>query len=108
MRITNSTWAPNRKTCGGKFDDLIFMKDYGQPNQSFLYVQAKHRQDETKAKKITGANLLNDNKGDFSLIKHFHSFIHGFVMKTKGKRPKPEDKVDCVNSTNVDFDEDDL
>ena len=33
---------------GGKFDDLIFLKDYGQSKQSFLYLQAKHKQDERK------------------------------------------------------------
>ena len=96
---------------GGKFDDLIFLKDYGQPNgqKSFLYLQAKHRLHEKpnkKAKSITLEYLLNDNKGDFSLMKYFHSYRDD-IMKAK-EGPQPTDKVDCVICTNIDFDKDDL
>ena len=96
---------------GGKFDDLIFLKDYGQPNgqKSFLYLQAKHRLHEKpnkKAKSITLEYLLNDNKGDFSLMKYFHSYRDD-IMKAK-EGPQPTDKVDCVICTNIDFDKEDL
>ncbi len=97
----------------GKFDDLIFVKndssDDGQPIKSYLYLQAKHRMYEKphpKAKNLVTADLLNDNKGDFSLIKYFHSY-RDYVMKAEGG-PKPGDKTDCVICTNIGFDVDDL
>ena len=96
---------------GGKFDDLIFVKDDGQPNRqkNFLYLQAKHRlyeKSHKKAKNITFSDLINDNKGDFSLIKYFHSYRDN-VMKAEGG-PKRKNKMDCVICTNTGFDENDL
>ena len=66
---------------GGKFDDLIFVKDYHDQNQSFLYLQAKHKYEKPKSDKsskktisIASVDLLDDNKGNFSLTKYFHSY----------------------------------
>ena len=95
---------------GGKFDDLIFVKNFGQPNRqkSFLYLQAKHRlqKPNMKPKNIKITNLLNDNKGDFSLMKYFHSYRDD-IMKAKDG-PQSNEKVDCVICTNIDFDKEDL
>ena len=95
---------------GGKFDDLIFLKNYSQLNsRSFLYLQAKHRLYENphkKAKNIKTVDLLNDNKGDLSLIKYFHSYCD-ILMNAKGG-PQANDKVDCVICTNIGFDIEDL
>ena len=89
---------------GGKFDDLILIK-YNAANKSFLYLQAKHRLQENKANSINKASLLNDNKGDFSLVKYFHSF-RDVILKSKGG-PKQEDEVNCVLCPNVNFEEND-
>ena len=91
---------------GGKFDDLIFLKDYGQSKQSFLYLQAKHKQDERK-NNIKANDLLSKNDDNFSLTKYFHSY-RDYVMKTEEGHPQLGDKVDCVICTNIDFDKEDL
>ena len=62
---------------GGKFDDLIFIREDELGTKSYLYLQAKHRLHEKphpKAKSITTYNLFNDNKDDFRLVKYFHSY----------------------------------
>ena len=95
---------------GGKFDDLIFLKDNtssdGQLfNKSYLYLQAKHRLYE-KARNITAVDLLGDNTGDFSLIKYFHTYRDDVMKATGG--PKQKDSIDCVICTNIDIDKGDL
>ena len=92
---------------GGKFDDLIFVKNYGQPNEkkSFLYLQAKHKQDEKK-NSIKAGDLLNDNNDKFSLTKYFHSYRDNIITAKEG--PQTQDTVDCVICTNIDFDKEDI
>ena len=92
---------------GGKFDDLIFIREDDTQDgvKSYLYLQAKHGLHEkphSKAKSITTAHLLNDNKGDFSLVKYFHSYRDCITKASEG--PQREDQVDCVICTNKDFD----
>ena len=89
---------------GGKFDDLVFAKDYGQSVQSFMYLQAKHKQHERK--KISVADLLNGNNDNFSLTKYFHSYRNNVKIAEGG--PQPGDSVDCVICTNIDFDKENL
>ena len=89
---------------GGKFDDLVFLKDCDQPVKSFLYLQAKHKQDEKK--KIKATDLITKNDDNFSLTKYFHS-CRDYVMKAE-KGPQSIDNVDCVICTNADLDKDDL
>ena len=47
IRAINNEYRFNLATeledYGGKFDDLVFLKNYGESNQSFLYLQAKHK-----------------------------------------------------------------
>ena len=97
--------ATELESYGGKFDDLVFAKDYGQQKQSFLYLQAKHKKNEIKHT-INAKNLLNDNKDNFSLTKYFQAY-HNNVKIAEGG-PQPGDSVDCVICTNIDFDKEDL
>ena len=87
---------------GGKFDDLILIK-HNTNSESYLYLQAKHRLQENKTNNsINTANLLNDNKSDFSLVKYFHSY-RGAILNAKNGPKISEDEVNCVICTNIDF-----
>ena len=94
---------------GGKFDDLIFIREDELGTKSYLYLQAKHRLHEKphpKAKSITTYNLFNDNKDDFRLVKYFHSYWDD-IRKAEGAQqqcPRPDDKIHLVICTNIDFD----
>jgi hypothetical protein len=96
---------------GGKFDDLIFkFKDETTSNEeqtkSYLFLQAKHKQNE-ETEKITAADLLKDNDGDFSLPKYFRSYFRDIIQGSK--ECLAENVHDCIICTNIGFDnEDDL
>ncbi|EFX87242.1 hypothetical protein DAPPUDRAFT_307146 [Daphnia pulex] len=88
---------------GGKFDDLIFkFKKSDQTSESYRFLQAKHKQDEEK--KITAADLLQDNEKDFSLPKYFRSYCRDIIKGTEGI--PLENIEDCIICTNIGFDSD--
>ena len=89
---------------GGKFDDLIFkFKKKDQTEESYRFLQAKHKQDEQET--ITAADLLTDNsKGAFSLPKYFRSYCHDIIKGTKGILQ--ENIQDCIICTNIGFESD--
>ena len=103
---------------GGKFDDLIFIREDDTSGfKSYLYLQAKHGLHEkphTNAKSITTANLLCDNKGEFSVSKYFNSYRDAIIAKEdpqrgeQPQRPQPNDQIYLTICTNIDFDEEDL
>ena len=97
------------KFCG-KFDDVIFIKYDksidGLVKRSWLYLQAKHKRNETKCS-IKAADLLNSNRGSFSQTKYFLSYRDN-VMKAEGGPQPLGEKMDCVIFTNIDFDKEDL
>ncbi|XP_046459662.1 uncharacterized protein LOC124206074 [Daphnia pulex] len=85
---------------GGKFDDLIFKFKKSDQTESYRFLQAKHKQDEEK--KITAADLLNDNEKDFSLPKYFRSYYREVIKQAEGILP--ETIQDCIICTNIGFD----
>jgi hypothetical protein len=94
---------------GGKFDDLIFkFKDETTSNEeqtkSYLFLQAKHKQNE-ETEKITAADLLKDNDGEFSLPKYFRSYFRDIIQGSKGCLA--ENVHDCIICTNIGFNPDD-
>lgn len=56
----------------GVFDDVVFQYDDTTQGPLVRFLQAKHKQDESK--KIKRVDLLNETDGDFSLLKYFISF----------------------------------
>lgn len=87
---------------GDKLDDLIFhykdeepihSKDDKETSFRQQYLQAKQRLNVNK--KITAANLLDENNGDFSLLKYFHSYVK---IKSKGNNVEH-----CIICTNADL-----
>nr|CAH0106736.1 unnamed protein product [Daphnia galeata] len=101
---------------GGKFDDLIFKfkkaKNINEASSTeeqierYRFLQAKHKQNE-ETEKITAADLLKDNDGEFSLPKYFRSYFRDIIQGIKGCLV--ENVHDCIICTNIGFDnEDDL
>lgn len=89
----------------GKFDDLVFkyeipMSDQGGKQWRYRFLQAKHRQNEVKAK-IKSSDLF-DSESDFSLSKYFRSYCQDIVSALSGRRP--EDIESCIICTNISFD----
>ena len=70
-------------------------------SERYRYLQAKHKQNE-KSDKITAANLLNDNNGEFSLPKYFRSY-YSEIIRING-RILQENVHDCIICTNIGFD----
>ena len=93
-------------TFGGKFKHVILKKYDESPINSWLYLRAQHKLDE-REHCIKAAYLLNSNRSNFSLTKLFHSYRDNVMKETKGG-PKPNDEMNCVFLTNIDFDKDDL
>ena len=95
---------------GGKFDDLIFKfnktKDESTKEkiESYRFLQAKHKQNE-ETEKITAADLLKDNDGEFSLPKYFRSYFRDIIQGPKGCLA--ENVHDCIICTNIGFNPDD-
>ena len=99
---------------GGKFDDLIFKfnkaKDINEATSkeeqiaSYRFLQAKHKQNE-ETEKITAADLLKDNDGEFSLPKYFRSYFRDIIQGPKGCLA--ENVHDCIICTNIGFNLDD-
>jgi hypothetical protein len=89
---------------GGKFDDLIFKFKKTSSNEeqieSYRFLQAKHKQNE-ETEKITAADLLNDNNGEFSLPKYFRSYFRDIIQGSKGCLA--ENVHDCIICTNIGF-----
>ena len=92
---------------GGKFDDLIFKfkktSSTEEQIESYRFLQAKHKQNE-KSEKITAAELLNDNNGEFSLPKYFRSYFRDIIKGSKGCLV--ENVHDCIICTNIGFNPD--
>ncbi|KAL1516139.1 hypothetical protein ABEB36_000060 [Hypothenemus hampei] len=84
-----------------KFDDIYKRKDESGKNE-IRFVQAKHKQDESK--RITAHNLSTDKGDDFSLQKYFISYSK---IKKKYGFNKSEFK-DFIIYTNIKFDSVDL
>lgn len=82
-----------------KFDDIVFR--YKRKDESgrdeIRFVQAKHRQDESK--KITYTDLLNVSDGDFSLKKYFISY-RSIMKKSMFSKCKIKDFIIFIN---IDF-----
>ena len=70
-------------------------------SERYRYLQAKHKQNE-KSDKITAADLLNDNNGEFSLPKYFRSY-YSEIIRING-RILQENVHDCIICTNIGFD----
>ena len=93
---------------GGKFDDLIFKYEKADgtnaKTERYRFLQAKHKQNE-ETEKITAADLLKDNDGEFSLPKYFRSYIRDIIQGPK--RCLEENVHDCIICTNIGFDNED-
>ncbi len=80
-----------------KFDDVVFEYIDGQGQNKHRFLQAKHKQDESK--KIGVNDLLTEKDGEFSLQKYFISY----------RRIKQNPRFSCslledfVICTNIDF-----
>ncbi|KAL1492285.1 hypothetical protein ABEB36_012759 [Hypothenemus hampei] len=87
-----------------KFDDIVFKykTKYESEKDEIRFVQAKHKQDESK--RITAHDLLTDKDGDFSLQKYFISYSK---IKKKHGFNRGELK-DFILYTNIKFDSADL
>ena len=84
-----------------KFDDLVFEYIEGG-KKVYRLLQAKHKLDESK--KITVHNLLEQPKGDYSLIKYFFSY-----QDSKGQDLFKNGTIkDIIICTNIGFNFNDL
>ena len=82
-----------------KFDDLVFKsKATGEKDYAYNFLQAKHKQDNTKL--IKNKDLLDVNDGEFSLPKYFTSY------KKIKENPKFNDGIlgKFYLCTNIDLD----
>nr|CAH0106738.1 unnamed protein product [Daphnia galeata] len=84
---------------GGKLEDLIFRYEVADDTPAgnhwrYRFLQAKHKINETD--KINADHLIDNNlKGDFNLLKYFHSY---YKIRARG-----EDIQDCIICTNIGF-----
>ncbi len=90
---------------GGKFDNLVFKrqevdKSTGIKRERYRYLQAKHKQDESV--RITAAQLLKEDDGDFSLAKYFLSYCRD--IKGRAKVGQSDNVQDCILCTNISVD----
>ena len=88
----------NLERKGGKLDDVIFKyKVSGSEEWRFIFLQAKHRENEKE--KIQGTQLIpleGRGEGHFGLFQYFRSFCR---MIARG-----ENVHACVIFTNIGFD----
>ncbi|XP_046643234.1 uncharacterized protein LOC124328494 [Daphnia pulicaria] len=86
---------------GGKLEDLIFRYEVNDTTPvgkhwRYRYLQAKHKENEGEKITADHLGLLDYNpKGDFSLLKYFHSF---YKIRARG-----DDIHECIICTNIGF-----
>ncbi|XP_065208063.1 uncharacterized protein LOC135836914 [Planococcus citri] len=78
-----------------KFDDIVFGYTDENGKDVCRFLQAKHKQDETK-NKITLRNLLTEKDGDFSIEKYFISYCK-IKENPEFKDYKLKDFTICTN-----------
>jgi hypothetical protein len=84
---------------GGSLEDLIFRYEVADDTPAdkhwrYRFLQAKHKENDKE--KIAADHLIDNNlRGDFNLLKYFHSFLN---ITARG-----EDIQDCIICTNIGF-----